>query len=210
MNNLKARAYSRNRNKIETSYRQYLERLPHSEDKLLKAILEFAGKKITGATFGLKGSNSAEDYAQEVAIEVWGNLDKFSGNVDSFYPWLHRICYTAGTRAYNNDKGNLDKSAPLFVEDEDGDEVDNPVVHGSSGIKRNGKPVLKHTRPVHRRELPEFIQGTDLKICQYIREGYDYSKIGEVLSITEVAVTKRIAKIRKKIEDMKNAKSKTA
>jgi DNA-directed RNA polymerase specialized sigma24 family protein len=47
----------------------------------------------------------------------------------------------------------------------------------------------------------------DLKICQYIREDFDYEKIGQVLGLTENAVKLRVFKMRTKIQEMKNAKS---
>jgi hypothetical protein len=51
--------------------------------------------------------------------------------------------------------------------------------------------------------LPAFIQGVDLQICNYIREGYDYAKIGRVMSMTEMAVKKRIQKMAKTTQEMK-------
>ena len=81
----------------------------------------------------------------------------------------------------------------------------NPAVGGGDSYKRNGQPEYITDRPQHRRKLPDFIQGDDLKICNYIRERYSYAKIAEIMSMTEAAVTLRIARMRKTIEEMKAA-----
>jgi hypothetical protein len=83
--------------------------------------------------------------------------------------------------------------------------VEHPGIHGSIQFKRNGKVTYQVSRPQFPRELPEFIQGDDLKICQYRREGHSYGRIAEIMSTTENAVKKRIQKMYNRNQEMKAA-----
>lgn len=200
--------YSKNRNKIDTAYREYLKGYPSSEDVFFKAVIEFAKVKIKSSLFDTNESKSTvEDHAQDVAIKVWSHLNTFNGGPEKFYPWLHRVCFTQGIDAFNEVKGEAEGKVDMFVEDATtGLMEDNPEVYASGvSYKQNGKQAYHIPSPQYQRELPEFIQDTDLKICMYIRADKTYSQIADLLETTEKAVELRVARMRKKIEEMKNA-----
>jgi DNA-directed RNA polymerase specialized sigma24 family protein len=140
-------------------------------------------------------ANDADDHSQMVSIKVWEEITTFKGGPKSFYPWLHKICHRAACSAYKKTKKINRKHVPLLVDKEDDDgkvyKEDNPMIHMRSFLVE------------HRRELPAFIQGVDLQICQYIRENYSYERIAEILSMTLAAVKMRIARMRKTIEEMR-------
>lgn len=208
-NNLSTLGWKKNRTKIETSYRNYLQGGDGAEGEFFKAVTAFAKSKMTTALFdSSEGTSTVEDKAQDVAVYVWSKLSDFRGEPDAFYPWLNRICYTTGASALNSANDDATKRVEMFVEDEEsGDMEDNPEIY-QSGIsyKRNGKVAYQEPRPQYQRDLPEFIQGTDLYICEYIREGYDYEKIGRILAISEDNVEIRVRRMREKVMEMKNAK----
>lgn len=208
-NQLSTIGWVKSRSKIQTAYKEYLKDSAGSEKLFFETILSFAKGKITTKLFDSpEAFSTVDDEAQEVAIYVWSKLKDFKGEPDAFYAWLNRICYAQGCSAFNSTKDSFDSRVELLVEEEKGTGVftDNPEIYGGSvSFRHNGKSVSQAPRPQHQRELPEFIQGTDLKICMYIRAGKSYSQIADVLEITEKAVERRIFKMRNKIEEMKNA-----
>jgi RNA polymerase sigma factor (sigma-70 family) len=172
-----------------------LDRKPDAEGKLYLAIIDFATGKISGDLFDSpECSADSEDYAQEVAIRIWEKMHTFSGDPSSFYPWLHRICYTKGIQAYTKTTEESSKKVPLVVEVEDSDGLeDNPLIY-------------KEQKPEHVRELPNWIQGVDRWICDLIREDMTYAQIGKFLHITEKAVRQRVARMKdKNLELAKNS-----
>jgi DNA-directed RNA polymerase specialized sigma24 family protein len=198
-NNIGEIGYNRNRKAIETAYQNLLDNKEGAEAAFLKAVTSLAKSKISGRIFDLpEGCSNADDYSQDVAIMVWKRLPTHTGGVERIYRHVHKIIYTTREHAYHQIKDEARVKVPLLVEKEgeEGDSYfeDNPLLH-------------PRDYPTHRRKLPEFIHGVDLEICQYIREGHNYGRIAEILSMTEKAIELRIARIRNKIEEMKNAKS---
>ena len=147
-------------------------------------------------------TRTANIFARSVAtIYAWQHLKEFRGEPERFYSWLNRICYTASIDGLRSNRRESKSKLPLFVEieEEDGSVSfeDNPILYAPDD------PIA------HRRKLPEFITGTDLEICQYIREGYNYAKISEILSLTAPQVEKRVRKMRRKIQAVQGAPSRT-
>jgi DNA-directed RNA polymerase specialized sigma24 family protein len=184
----------RNRREVENAYRALLD--TNEQDGFYRAVIKFAKGKITTGLWNLpETSSTVDDHAQQVAFNVSQNLHKFKGEPSDFYSWLNKFCYNQKMDACNEANGESAIKAPLFVEFEEGEFEPNPDLY----------PTELPTE--YQRRLPEFIQGLDLKICEYIREGYDYEKVGQVLDLTETAVKLRVFKMRTKIQEMKNAKS---
>jgi DNA-directed RNA polymerase specialized sigma24 family protein len=198
-----------NRKKITLAYKQYSE-LPEEvaddsveEAKLFELVTKFAKGKIDNRFWDAEEvDKTSDDYAQQVAIYVWEHLSDFNGGSKSFYPWLHRICFTKGWDALNETNEYTDARVPLLVEMEGDD----------GGVDLMENPLIRpqERRPMFRKVLPPFIQGVDLQICNYIREGYGYKRIAKVMSLTVAAVTIRIAKMRAKIAAMKAEEGKSS
>jgi DNA-directed RNA polymerase specialized sigma24 family protein len=193
--------YKRNRRGIVAAYKNLLEKKPYAEGELIKVVTAFAKSKVSGDK-GLwdleEVSDTADDHAQRVALSVWQQLPKFEGEPEQFYHWVNHICCTARKKAFKKTLKYQKARVPVIVEMEgdDGDmyKEDNPLIRPQEYPDEL------------RRVLPDFIQGIDLKICNYIREGYDYEKIARVLSMTVDAVTKRVERMFKRNAEMKEGK----
>lgn len=192
---------------VETAYKKYLGREIGSQEELFEVVGRLAywvcwRQMHTTSQI----SQTIEDAAQDATLSVWQSIGSFRGQPKQFYSWVKRICLNHGTDGFNKGVSESAKRIPLEMQNEEGDVMENPAINGGLEFKHNGKVEYRPSRPQARRELPEFIQGIDLDICNYIREGYNYAFIGEVMRMTEKAVELRIARMRKKIEGIKNAK----
>jgi len=179
-----------------------------AEQRLFQLVTKVAKAKTGKYLYSCdEVANDADDYAQKIAIKVWEEIATFKGESKSFYPWLHKMCHRAACSAYKEIKKINKMHEPLLVDKEDDDGKvyleDNPAMHGGVMFKRNGSVTFQQELQQFRRELPAFIQGIDLEICGYIREGHSYERIAEILSMTLAAVKMRIARMRKTIEEMR-------
>lgn len=198
MGKLSEVGYNKNRKSIESAYTKYINKEDGAEGDLFQAVLKFAESKLTSSLYNEDElAVTSEDHAQDVVIKVWEKLPTFVGDTQGFYSWISRICYTHGADAINDSRKQNSKKVPLFTESEDelGLLEDNPLIY------RNNDKV-NYIRP-----LPEFIQGVDREICNYIRNGYSYARIGELYGMTEDTVKQRVNRMKKKVEkEKKNAK----
>jgi DNA-directed RNA polymerase specialized sigma24 family protein len=185
--------FKRTKKAILETYEAYTRKEEGAEAKLFNLIRNFATTKVSHAVYEVEhGSETVDDHAQEVLIYVWQNISSFRGEPKAFYAWLHRICFTKGATAFNEYKDLSSKREPIFVEsDVTGRIEDNPILN------------YNHTPVQLARKLPDFIKGTDLRICDMIRSGYDYAKIAKHLNIQEKTVEMRIRRMRNKIMEMK-------
>lgn len=187
--NLETLGFIKNKKTVEVAYQNYLDNKPGSEGELYATVVKFARGKITTRLFDSpESAEDVEDHVQEVALKVWGNIGLFKGDAESFYHWVHKISYRQGLAAAIATTKEFKKRVDLFVESEEGDMDDNPLLY-------NGQEVREHAR-----ELPEFIKGTDLLICKLMREDFTYEEIGQRTGLTEEAVEIRIRRIREKVE----------
>jgi DNA-directed RNA polymerase specialized sigma24 family protein len=94
-----------------------------TENALYREVLRFAKLKTGHLEYEFKigTMNTADDFAQEIAIKVWKDRAEFSGNSESFYAWVHRIAYTTTADGFNNLESEIDGKARIFVEREDED-----------------------------------------------------------------------------------------
>ena len=73
-----------------------------TERALFKEVIAFARRKLIRLEWEFKGFGTDEtfdDWAQEVTIDVWKGLTKFSGEPTSFHGWVHKITYLKRTNA---------------------------------------------------------------------------------------------------------------
>jgi hypothetical protein len=133
------------------------------------------------------------------------NLDE----IQDVHKYLCSAAKKQGGKAFleNLEDRKTHESVMVENEGEDGKIYmeDNPAMHGDVRYKHGGNPAFQESRPQFPRVLPEFIQGDNLKICQYIRENYTYERIAEILCMTVAAVKMRVAWMRKTIEEMQAA-----
>jgi len=133
-------------------------------------------------------SATEHDVTNNILFEFSQNIDK----VQNVYSYLANAAWRQGGRAFTENLEDRDTHDPLMVkvENEEGklEKVDNPGLRGDVVYKRGGKRVFQDSPLRFRRVLPDFIHGVDLKICNYIREGYNYAKIGPLVGLTDAGV----------------------
>jgi DNA-directed RNA polymerase specialized sigma24 family protein len=175
-----------------------------SERDFLTTTRKFILLKVQG---GLKDFTkhgiTEEDVTQNALMKMCDALPRFEGTSEDYFYWLQRVIYTAVLDARKVSTKEDSRHAPLFVVNEDGEEDENPGIGGKIAIKRNGKTEYQDPRPQYSKPLPNFIEGTNLRICQLIQEGHDYDTIGQKLGLSTSAVTMRVSKMRKRIKEAK-------
>src|ERR1700722_6650393 len=139
-----------------------------------------ASCRITGYPDIARGRVNQLLGCRQATIAVLMSLPTFNGKSGKFYKWVKRVIKNHCRDGFNKGISESKARVPFLVENKDGDTMENPELYPTE------------MPPEHQRELPEFIQGKDLKICEYIREGYDYAKIAQILSMTEKAVKHRV------------------
>jgi len=174
---------------IVKAYQSFVSGEEGATDKLYKLIIKLGTVKAMHMMLNVtEHVGTYADAGQEAAKAVWKRISGFTGSPPEFYAWLSRICTHKGADGYKANVRAAQKAAPLFIQDPDdpGRIVDNPALYREERISVP-------------RKLPEFIQGSDKLICDYIREGLNYQQIGRVLQISETAVQKRVKAMRKKM-----------
>jgi len=129
---------------------------------------------------------------RDVTNRILYDLSKNIHGVRDIYKHLSSAAWKQGGKAFTKNNEDRDTHVPLMVdeENEDGETYmeDNPELLGNVRYKRGGKVVFQESRPQFPRVLPEFIQGDDLKVCQYRRDNYSYARIAGVLCTTVPAI----------------------
>ena len=181
-----------------TSYKAYKRKEPGSADELMKAVRAFAYTKVYHLEHDFKEFGSAEtadDWAQDVCVNVWSNLDKFVGTPSLFYSWVHSIAFHKSTKAFTKLKEESCTKVQLFTsknedecEDENDTEQDNPEIY--EGRDGYGGSV----------QIPAGVDRVERNICLLIRDGRSYAEVAEELHMTLGAVTMRLLRLRERLQ----------
>lgn len=178
-------------------YKLYTKDNKKYEGEFYKAILAFAKLKIAYIEyefFNLGTAGTVDDYAQESAIAVFKGLKKFRGNSESFYAWVHKICYTTASGLFNELHRQKVEKVAIFLE-EKGDDgegssfvEENPLLSARFGSGGNG----------HRRvdDILANVDGTDKWICQLIMDGNTQKQVAGLLHMGEAAVKARLHRMK--------------
>jgi hypothetical protein len=193
------------RGRVKEAYRCYADDPERYADGLFGAVIDFATRKLYPLEYEFKDHGTTEtvdDFAQEVAIEVWSTIDakKFSSPA-KFYSWLNRLCFTKSKDAGKGLRRAVMEKVPLFTPvpgDESGDADENPLLNRFSQTVDRGFPI------------PEWVVGTDLAICLLIQDGItDYARIGYELGLKTQTVTNRVSLLRKRAKAVKDTTPET-
>jgi DNA-directed RNA polymerase specialized sigma24 family protein len=191
------------RERVEESYTGFIAGDVNEFD-FLTIARKFASVRVHYKFRGTDQFGQTEEDIVQIAISnMWRSLHSVNLEKGSYYTWFGRAINNAVEDAKNGSRKDAERYAPYFLTNKEGEEYDNPGMCGKIKFKHNKEYSYQNPMPQFQRKLPDHIQGTDLKICQYIREGFDYAHIGEILSMSEGAVERRIARMRKKIEETK-------
>jgi len=225
---LAAATRMRTKEKIVAAYEAYQRSEPGSADNLMVLVRDFAYTKLQYLDHEFSsGVVSAEDFAQDVALDVWSALVGTSVALPesgpSFYAWIHKIAFNHATDGFNRLKEEKDRRVPLQHEVMEGDEVfedDNPEIYehaisidkskwnekdkdGNIIWEYNGEVVPGSERSQFEIgsvpvRIPKWVRGQNLVICNYVLQGLTYKQIGKALGLTEKAVDRRLERIRRR------------
>jgi len=195
----------------ETNWKQWDARLtelfldyPASENNLLEHILQRFKKEAVsafvrvshgGPVTNWQAEDDAEDAASKAVLQIYEHLKK--GDYKTPIELRKHISFFFGKfeGIAAEKKKEATRYESLTVEHEDSDgtfyEVDNPAIYEGTPSDDN-----------YRRSLPSFIQGTDLRICQLIRQGQTYEDIADILEMSVAAITQRIKRMRERIQKL--------
>ncbi|MBN9615250.1 MAG: hypothetical protein BGO25_18175 [Acidobacteriales bacterium 59-55] len=173
-----------NKRTVTAAFDDFLANKPYAADAVIDQSTRFAkwviGYKLVDQA---EGAITPDDAANEVGLKVWQALSTFVGDSEDFWKWLNKVCKNKSLDTFSNHCDEFTGRLPLMLEDEDGFSEQNPLLN-------------RDQRQQYIRELPDWIQGTDLWICKLIRANRSYAEIGNLLHITEPAVRQRVAKMR--------------
>ena len=188
---------------------RYLGTNEQAESELHLLVAKLARMHVKSRMFGVSPDfgDTFEDCAQLATVDSCEDLKTFRGSPAKAYWRVRNICSNKATDGFNQNNDIAMTRGDFFLTDEsedgDGEEYENPAIYKQRHDVGSSNSHVMPDPPQYRRPLPEFIQGTDLKICKYIRAGHDYANIGRILEISETAVELRVRKMRGKILKMK-------
>ncbi|HEX3659953.1 MAG TPA: hypothetical protein VHU89_00880 [Acidobacteriaceae bacterium] len=173
------------------AYRLYTENPERYADDLFRAVLDFATKKLYPLEYEFKDRGTAEtvdDFAQEVAIEVWTTMGSRKRSPATFYAWLNRICFSMSKDAGKSLRRSSWEKEPLFLTLGGGDAVENPLLKRLSNVVDRGFMI------------PEWVTGTKLLICCSLLDGKDYRRIAWELHTTVAAIEQHVCRLKKEVK----------
>jgi RNA polymerase sigma factor (sigma-70 family) len=213
--------------RIVSAYENYKRKEPGSADHLMVLVRDFAYSKLRRLDFDLSsGAEDADDFAQDVVMAVWSNIDNHRGETgESFYAWVHRIVFNCRSDEFNELLCEKRERVSLTHEVTDGNETfedDNPEVYANAALVYRQKWSEKDADgdvlwafdgevvpgsetsqfdigviPVH---IPDWVSGENLTICNLVLRGTTYKEVGKILGMSEKAVKNRMARIRERVE----------
>lgn len=201
--------YQANKRKISEAFANYIDNPARHESAFWTAILEFAKLKVFHLEHDFKDMGSAEtadDWAQDVAINVWQKLPTFKGTPEGFYAWLNRSAFNKATDAFRQLKKKQDTHVGLtaeHVDDFDGETYEEVHSEVYRSVYEGGSEV--HIGP------PTWVQGIDRSIwyAMTLKDKDDkpltYAQIAAEFEppLSEKAVRERVLKMRKRAAEEK-------
>lgn len=189
------------RKNIMAAYEAYTRREPGSKEQLFKLVRDFAYLKVYHLEYDFRHLGTAEtadDWAQKVALDIWIGIDKFEGSPELFYSWVHKSAYNRAKLAFKYLDHESKTKVSLTVDhldEESGEESqeDNPEIY-----EREGGSDFTFT-------IPKSVQGLDLDICKLILDGESYAEIAASLDMTEGAVKMRLERLRLRLATERQA-----
>lgn len=183
---LSALLWGQTRARVMEAYRLYTENPERYADDLFRAVLDFATKKLYPLEYEFKTVGTADtvdDFAQEVAIEVWTTMGSRKRSPATFYAWLNRICFTTAKDAGKSLRRAVWEKEPLFLAG--GNE--NPLVNRLPNFIYHGFVI------------PDWVKGTKLLICCGLLDGKDYRRIAWELHTTVAAIEQHVCRLKKEV-----------
>jgi DNA-directed RNA polymerase specialized sigma24 family protein len=175
---------------INRAYAVYkLEPNENNLNDLLQLVIKLSRRKLRyqSKAAGDVSMEDEDDFAQKVVMIVWEKLVNDKLDVDVFYAWLMGVIINHGLHLYRDAMRHSDKHVPLILQDEDGNEYDNPSVYSSRG----GSGVSSF-------QVPEGLEEDEEMICYMILEKKTYTQIGYALDVNPKTIERRVKSLRER------------
>jgi RNA polymerase sigma factor (sigma-70 family) len=174
--------------KINRAYAIY--RLDSSENNLndlLQEVIKLARRKLKdqAAEFGDVGIENDDDFAQRVAMTVWEKVSTYGNPPDDFYNWVMKIIDNHRLYLYRQLLKASKLHVPLILQDEEGNDYDNPSVYTTSG---SGLGTSF--------QVPEGLEEDEECICHLILGGRTYTHIAEILDVDVRTIKRRVKSLK--------------
>lgn len=124
--------------KLMDAYESYQRGEKDGLDILLTRVREFVYSKVYHLEHEFRDTGSAEtadDWAQDVLLDVWQALPSFNDTPEAFYSWVHKAAFNKASKSFNHLQEHKDTFVKLSIasEDEEGgeEEVDNPAIYSN-------------------------------------------------------------------------------
>lgn len=122
-------------------------------------------------------ADDREDLAQEIAIQLWKNFNRFDGRV-KFSTWMYRVALNVAISFHRRERARTRHIGEALLDSPD--------------------PGANHTESQAR--LKEFIDALnplDKALVLLYLDGFNYAEIGEVLGISESNAVTKLNRIKK-------------
>ncbi len=160
-------------------------------------VLKYQSLAYHHAYFLLGDDALAEDATQETFIKAFQNIHAFRGG--SLRSWLLRILTNTGYDLLR--KNNRQRSVPLYLEDETGDEIESTGWLADPGMPTHERVEQKELSAILTKTLNELPEGyRDVMILVDVYE-MDYLEAASVLDIPLGTVKSRIARARLQLKE---------
>jgi RNA polymerase sigma factor (sigma-70 family) len=181
--------------KINRMYAGY--RLDPTEENLntlLQGVIDLSSKKLRADVqrVGDVDMENNEDFAQKVVITVWEKLKEFDKETEAFYPWVMTIIKNYRLWLYKNLRDSVVSHVPLTVQDEEGNEYDNPDVYSSAG---SGGWLM----------VPEGLSEEEELIVYMLLDKHTHSEIAEFLEVHVNTVGNKIKSLKERFAEVQVA-----
>ncbi len=148
---------------------------------------------VSLARASTRGSDDAEDIAQEVFLRAWRGLGGFRGD-SSFRTWLHRVA----VNVVHSHTGRVGRLRQLLLPRADSD-ADDPIERAPARTDLEAETLLRDAIDRALATLPE-----ELRMAVILRDvqGLDYREIADVLDVPIGTVESRIFRGRQRLKPL--------
>jgi DNA-directed RNA polymerase specialized sigma24 family protein len=186
--NLEQLLHDRRVSRINRAYAVYkLEPNENNLNDLLQLVIKLSRRKLRYQAEAARdfSMEDADDFAQKVALIIWEKLVVDKLEVSVFYEWVMRVIINHGLHLYRDARRHGDKHVPLILQDEDGNEYDNPAVYTTSG---SGLGTSF--------QVPGGLEEDEEIICHLILAKRTQKQIADILDVQVGTIERRIRSLK--------------
>lgn len=181
-------------NKINKAYAVYrLGPTEHTLNDLLQLVIEVAGKKLrpSAAEVGDVNMEDGDDFVQKAVVAIWKNLKAFDREPDMFYGWVMKTILYRRRHLYRALRRSVNLHVPLMLQDEEGNEYENPAVYTA----RAGDEF----------QVPDGLDEEEELICYMILDKKSHQDIAQFFDVHVNTIGNRVKEIKRRFSEAKRA-----